>query len=124
MYGLRVKTHFQAAHYLPDYPGKCARLHGHTWQVEVMVAGKELNVQDLLLDLGQLKLFLAEVVEPLDHSLLNEVAELGGRSPSAENLARYVFEALAALLPPGVRLEEVWVWESDTAGASYRGEDG
>lgn len=107
---------------MPDYPGKCARLHGHTWRVELAVTGRELNREGLLLDLGQLKAWLGQVVEPLDHTLLNEVEVLRGKPPSAENLARYIYTALAGLLPGQVHLEEVWVWESDTAAAGYRGD--
>ncbi|TDA69818.1 MAG: 6-carboxytetrahydropterin synthase QueD [Clostridia bacterium] len=124
MYRLRVKDHFQAAHQLPDHPGKCSRLHGHTYQVEICVAGNDLGAGGMLMDLGELKQVVSQALTPLDHSYLNEVPELQGKLPTAENLCRYLYDCLQAEMPAQVLVEEVQVWESDHAGAGYRGEDG
>lgn len=123
MYRLRVKDHFQAAHRLPEHPGKCSQLHGHTYLVEVCVAGEKLGAGEMLMDLGELKHAVSQTLAPLDHSFLNEVPELQGKPPTAENLCRYLYEALRARTPAHVLVEEVWVWESENAGAGYRGED-
>lgn len=123
MYRLWVKDHFQAAHRLPDHPGKCSRLHGHTYRVEVCVAGEKLGGGEMLMDLGELKQTVSQALAPLDHSFLNEVPELQGQIPTAENLCRYLYRVVQAEIPTHVLVEEVRVWESETAGASYRGGD-
>ena len=51
MYELTISEEFEAAHRLPDYDGKCCRLHGHNWRVEVAVRGKQLDASGLLIDL-------------------------------------------------------------------------
>ena len=108
MFRLRVESHFDAAHKLTGYKGECAKLHGHTWKVEVFVVGKKLNDIGALIDYKVLKEKLNEVIEKLDHSLLNDFKEIG--NPTSENISRYIFENLKGL-PKNVRLEKVRVWE-------------
>ncbi|MCX7973519.1 MAG: 6-carboxytetrahydropterin synthase [Candidatus Aminicenantes bacterium] len=107
---LRIRETFQAAHYLKDYGGKCERTHGHTFKVEVVVEVNELNPTGIGLDFAEIKKMVSEILP--DHTHLNEVFPF---NPSAENLARYFFEALKSKLP----LREVTVWESDDAAATY-----
>lgn len=120
-YELTVKGHFDAAHALRGYPGKCRELHGHTWDVEVSVAGEGLNEIGILYDFTDLKRALGEVLAPLDHTHLNEVPPFDRLSPTGENLARYIYERLGDILPEPVRLVEVVVWESPEARLAYRG---
>ena len=75
MYRLRVKAHFDAAHRLENYKGKCSQIHGHRWKVEVFVKGKKPNETGLLIDFSILKSKLDKVVETLDHRYLNEIKE-------------------------------------------------
>jgi queuosine biosynthesis protein QueD len=119
-YELTVKGHFDAAHSLRGYPGKCKELHGHTWDIEVTVGGSELNDIGILCDFGDLKSVLAEALAPLDHAHLNEVAPFDDLSPTGENLARYLHDVIEAKLPASVELVEVVVWESPIARLSYR----
>jgi len=109
MYRLRVKAHFDAAHKLENYQGKCSRVHGHRWTVEVFVIGDKLNKTGLLVDFSVLKSKLEKIVEKLDHSFLNDIKEIG--NPTAENLSRFIFHNFHAL-PASVKLEKVRVWES------------
>mgnify|MGYP005665459171 CR=1 FL=1 len=104
MYRLRVETKFDAAHKLVSYEGKCSRLHGHTWKVEVFVVGNKLDEIGMLTDFRVLKEKLNEVIEKLDHSFLNDFEEMG--NPTCENIARYIYERLKAKLE-NVRLEKV-----------------
>ncbi len=119
-YELTVRGHFDAAHSLYDYPGECRKLHGHTWDVEVTVAGSELDALGILYDFKALKADLNRVLERFDHVFLNEVRPFDTVSPTAENLARIIAEELGAGMPSGVRLVEVVVWESPVARIAYR----
>ena len=120
MYDLMIRGHFDAAHALHGYPGECRNLHGHTWDVEVVVRGSELDEVGIVYDFKTLKEDLAAVIEPLDHAYLNEVPPFDSQNPTAENLSRYIFEALERLVGPSVRVTEVSVWESPIARITYR----
>jgi 6-pyruvoyltetrahydropterin/6-carboxytetrahydropterin synthase len=120
LYELTVKGHFDAAHALRDYPGECRELHGHTWDVEATVQGERLDDIDIVYDFKQLKADLASVLEPYDHAYLNDVAPFTELSPTAENLARILFEALSAQVGAQVTVKEIAVWESPVARIVYR----
>lgn len=120
MYELTVKDHFDAAHALRGYPGECRNLHGHTWDVEVTVAGETLDEIEIVYDFKRLKADLASVLERFDHAYLNDVEPFDTLSPTAENLARVVFEELENVVGEAVRVKEVAVWESPIAKLVYR----
>ena len=125
MFELTVRTRFAAAHFLRDYQGPCARLHGHTWMVEADFQGRRLDQQGMLLDFRLLKNSVRVVIERLDHQNLNDLPPFqaaGGGNPTAENLARWIFYALRenlADLAPEVHIVKVRVYESPEAGAAY-----
>jgi len=118
-YRLTVKCHFDAAHALRRYPGECRDLHGHTWDVEATVSGTTLDEVGIVYDFKQLKKDLTEVTDPLDHTYLNEVPPFDEMNATAENLARYIYDALAERVPSEVRVHEVAVWESPVARITY-----
>ena len=120
MYELTVKGHFDAAHALSGYPGECRELHGHTWDVEVTVAGESLDDIGIVYDFKTLKRDLTEVLARYDHAYLNDVPPFDSLSPTAENLARVIYEALQAEVDQRVRVVEVAVWESPVARLAYR----
>ncbi|MGB9836497.1 MAG: 6-carboxytetrahydropterin synthase QueD [Candidatus Saccharicenans sp.] len=107
---LRVRDKFSAAHYLREYQGKCEKLHGHTFQVEVEITVRELDRTGLGIDFTEIKKRLAQILP--DHALLNEVYEF---NPSAENLAREIFCQMKKYYP----VTAVTVWESEDAAATY-----
>ncbi|MDP2181144.1 MAG: 6-carboxytetrahydropterin synthase QueD, partial [Actinomycetota bacterium] len=111
MYELTVKGHFDAAHALRGYPGECRELHGHTWDVEVTVGAEALDDIGIVYDFKDLKSDLAAALAPFDHAYLNEVPPFDEITPTAENLARVLYEALAARVSSHVRVIEVAVWE-------------
>ncbi len=119
-YELTVKGHFDAAHHLYGYPGECRHLHGHTWDVEVTVAGEDLDGIGIVYDFKSLKADLATVLERYDHVLINEVEPFDTISPTAENLARVICEQLQQVVDVRVRVSEVAVWESPIAKLVYR----
>ena len=116
MYRLRVESKFDAAHKLIGYEGKCARLHGHTWKVEVFVIGEKLDRIGMLVDFKMLKKRLEEITEKFDHSFLNDFKEID--NPTVENLSKYIFQNLRNL-PKNVKLEKVRVWESEKSWGEY-----
>jgi len=120
MYELKVISQFAAAHRLENFYGKCEALHGHNWKVEVSLVGEKLDAAGVLMDFGQIKARTNALLEEIDHKYLNELEAFQRQNPSSENLARHLYERLAAALNrDGVRVSRVNVWESDTSCASY-----
>ncbi|MCX5647642.1 MAG: 6-carboxytetrahydropterin synthase QueD [Planctomycetota bacterium] len=118
-YELFIQADFSAAHNLREYKGKCERLHGHNWRVDLRLAGDRLNAEGLLLDFTEAKRILGEVLERFDHRYLNEVEPFDRLQPSSENIARTIAEAVAERFPAGVRVVSVTAWESDRCAATY-----
>jgi len=120
VYELKIVTHFAAAHQLREFTGKCEKLHGHNWKVEVAVSGHQLAENGLLLDFREIKKATDEVLDGLDHEFLNELESFQTVNPSSENIARFIFEALSRKLNNDqVRVSWVSAWESETACATY-----
>ncbi len=106
---------FDAAHYLPNYEGKCERLHGHTWKLHVTVKAPVDRASGLAFDFVALKRKAMErVVDRLDHQVVNDVVP----NPSAENIALWVWHQLREL-----PLDTVTVWETPTSFATCSAED-
>ncbi|MBE3098348.1 MAG: 6-carboxytetrahydropterin synthase QueD [Planctomycetes bacterium] len=118
-YELFVTAEFSAAHNLRNYKGKCERLHGHNWRVDLRLRGG-LNREGMVLDFVEVKRILAEVLDPFDHAYLNETPPFDRLNPSSENLARIIAGAVAKRLPRGVRVASVTCWESARCAATYK----
>jgi len=122
MFRIQVKEEFEAAHRIAGYPGKCDRLHGHSWIVEATVSGKELDSLGMLVDFKSVKKELKAVLDHMDHRYLNELPPFcDGRNPTAENLAKHVYEELAGsgIFRGNARLDSICVWESPHSSAAY-----
>ena len=119
-YELFVTAEFSAAHNLRNYKGKCERLHGHNWRVDLRLEGGRLNRSGLLLDFVEAKRILAAVLDRFDHAYLNEVPPMDRLNPSSENLARFIAGETAKRLPRGIRVASVTCWESARCAATYR----
>jgi 6-pyruvoyltetrahydropterin/6-carboxytetrahydropterin synthase len=120
MYELKVISKFAAAHQLKMVTQKCENLHGHNWKVEVFVSGKELNDAGVLVDFGEIKKHLAEIMETLDHKFLNDIDYFKNSNPSSEVIAKYIADELQVMISnPLVSVSRVSVWESDDACATY-----
>jgi 6-pyruvoyltetrahydropterin/6-carboxytetrahydropterin synthase len=120
MYKVKVISSFSAAHFLKNYKGKCESLHGHNWKVEAVVSAQELNSLGLVLDFKDLKDNLDEVLDGLDHKLLNDLDYFKTHNPTSEEIAYYIFWRLKEKIPFPGRLEEIRVWEKDSSCAIYR----
>ena len=121
MYELKVVTDFAAAHQLKMVAEKCENLHGHNWKIEVCVAGENLNNAGVLIDFGELKQYISEIIARLDHKFLNELDYFNDDNPpSSENIARYIADALQSMIDNSdVKVARVTSWESENACATY-----
>jgi 6-pyruvoyltetrahydropterin/6-carboxytetrahydropterin synthase len=120
MYILNVKSHYDSAHFLRDYHGKCERLHGHRYEVEAGLAFDELGAGGMAYDFSEAKRRLGEITGELDHQNLNDLPAFREHETSAENQARYIFEQLRARLgEDGEHVLYVRVWETPNQWAQY-----
>ncbi len=110
--------HFEAAHDLPTFPEghKCRRLHGHSFRFDVIVEGEVDPAKGYLIDYGDIKTAAKPIVKRLDHYYLNEIEGLS--NPTAENIARWLWQHLKPALPA---LSEIIVHETCTSSCQYRG---
>lgn len=108
----------ESAHRLPNVPAghKCARIHGHSFRVEIHVSGDVHPQMGWVQDFAEIKAAFGPLFERLDHNYLNDVAGL--ENPTSENLARWIWERLKPGLP---LLSKVVVHETCTCGAIYTG---
>ncbi len=120
MYQLVVQVSFCGAHFLRDYEGPCANLHGHNYRVEVRISGRELDNAGMLVDFKKVKQTVEDILRPFDHRVTNDIPPFDRMNPTAENMARFVHESLTeALGPSGLTVDCVGVWETEKYGAFY-----
>jgi 6-pyruvoyltetrahydropterin/6-carboxytetrahydropterin synthase len=123
MYEVTVERSFAAGHYLRNYKGKCENPHGHNYRVRVTLRGAELDRAGLLLDFKDLKEVMKDVIERLDHQMLNDIEPFTQLNPSAENIAKYFYDEtkghLSSLTHGRVSVKDVTVWETDATTARY-----
>jgi 6-pyruvoyltetrahydropterin/6-carboxytetrahydropterin synthase len=115
---------FEAAHYLPNHPGKCKNLHGHSYKLEIEIMRGEyddnLNEEGMVMDFGELK----ELVEPIlddyyDHKILNESTHA---VPTAENMVREFASLLRDKFKKSsvLRVVRIRLWETSSSYAEWR----
>jgi 6-pyruvoyltetrahydropterin/6-carboxytetrahydropterin synthase len=110
----------ECAHRLPNVPGghKCARMHGHSFRVEVHVNGPVDAHSGWVMDFADVRTAFEPLFQQLDHRCLNDVPGL--ENPTSENLARWIWRELAPQLP---QLSRVVVHETCTSGCTYAGQE-
>jgi 6-pyruvoyltetrahydropterin/6-carboxytetrahydropterin synthase len=123
MFEVSVEDSFAAGHFLRNYQGKCEKPHGHNYKVRVTLVGDELDKAGLLVDFKDLRDVMKQVIDRLDHQMINEVAPFTTLNPSAENLARYFYDEvhpwLARVSGGRVRVKNVTVYETESTTATY-----
>ena len=138
MYGLKTEACFDSAHFLTDYYGKCENLHGHRWRMVVYLEQETLGqagtMRDMVIDFGVFKRMVRALANELDHTFLVEEGSLKASTvealkeegfsitvlpfrTTAENLARYICDRLAA---DGLPVCQVDVYETPNNCAIYR----
>lgn len=121
MYTISVEQHFDAAHYLRGYQGKCEALHGHRFCVVVRVEAAQLDDIGMAYDFTLLKQHLGEILGRFDHTCLNDVSPFDEINPSSENIAATIYQELRPKLAgTPVSIACIEVWESPQSGVSYR----
>ncbi len=120
MYQVSVEQHFDAAHFLRGYHGKCEALHGHRFRVVVKVTASRVNDIGMAYDFTELKQHLDGIISRFDHTCLNDVPPFDRINPSSENIATTICNELQAKLAGApVSLSSVEVWESPQSGVAY-----
>lgn len=123
MFEVTVEDSFAAGHYLRNYKGKCENPHGHNYKVRVTLAGAELDKAGLLVDFKDLREVMRQVIDRLDHQMLNDVYPFTDLNPSAENLAKYLYDEtdgrLRKVTNGRVRIKDVTVFETESTTAKY-----
>ena len=107
---------FEAAHVLPNHPGKCRNLHGHSYRLLVEVEGAIDETSGMVIDFSELKQVVrCEVIDHLDHKYVNDLID----NPTAERMAEWIWRRLTDRLPG---LAEVELFETRRCSVRYRGE--
>lgn len=119
MYNLIVETNFAAAHNIRGYKGKCERIHGHNWKVQVVLISEKLDNLGMVMDFNDVKEMAHCILERFDHTYLNKLDEFAKENPTTENLATILYNELSKKLPAGITVSKVTAWESENCGASY-----
>ena len=113
---VRRSFDFEAAHQLPHHPGKCRRLHGHSYRLVVAVDGSPDATTGMVIDFSDLKRIVkARVLDRLDHASANDLID----NPTAERIARWIWDELREQL---AGLCEVELHETRNCSVVYRGE--
>lgn len=120
MYDIEITDDFSAAHYLRGYHGKCEKMHGHNYKVKVTIKAEKLDKIGLAVDFRVIKSKLKTRLDELDHTLINDNKYFKKINPSAENIARYIFEGLKRKLNnKNLNLHRVAVWETESSCVVY-----
>jgi 6-pyruvoyltetrahydropterin/6-carboxytetrahydropterin synthase len=122
MFEITIEESFAAGHALRNYRGKCENVHGHNYRCQVTVEGEQLDNIGLLVDFVELKRVVHSVLDRMDHQWLNDWPPFDKLNPSAENMAKFIYDEVLSGLGtrPGVRIAWVKLWETDTSSAVYR----
>ena len=116
MYEIAIEDTFDAAHCLRDYDGACSRLHGHTYRVRAAFRFDTLQASGLAFDFRLAKEMLRDVLEYLDHKYINDLPEFSVQNPSAEAIAKFIFDRVKQSVP---QTYSISVWETPTSCATY-----
>jgi len=121
MYQVSVEQHFDAAHFLRGYQGKCEALHGHRFKVIVKIEASKVNDIGIAYDFVELKQHLGDILTRFDHTCLNDVPPFNKINPSSENIATTIYNELKPKLANApVSLSCIEVWESPQSRIVYR----
>ncbi len=119
MYRISKDFSFSAAHAIRGHTRGCQNLHGHNYRVRIELGAQVLDELGMVLDFSDLKAMAAEILNPFDHHVINEVVPFDRRNTTAELLAEFVFEEIERRLPERVSVTRVEVWENDASRAIF-----
>jgi len=120
MYTIAIEQHFDAAHFLRGYQGKCEALHGHRYKVVARITASKLDDIGIAYDFTLLKQRLGDITSRFDHTCLNDVPPFDEINPSSENIAVTVYNELKPKLAgEPVTIASIEVWETPQSWVSY-----
>jgi 6-pyruvoyltetrahydropterin/6-carboxytetrahydropterin synthase len=120
MFTISVERHFQASHQLTLPDGSKEPVHSHDWVVTASLSSEKLNNMGVVMDFRALKAMIDETVADFNNKALDSIAYFQQNNPSAENVAKYIYEKLLIELPEGVKLQNVRVVEEPGCSATFR----
>ena len=121
MFTVSVETHFRASHQLAMPDGSKEPMHHHYWSVTADVSSEKLNNMGLVIDFHKLRAILDNAIAGLNNTSLDRIEYFMQNNPTAENVAKYVYDKLHLKLPKGVALESIIVIEEPGCSAKYIG---
>ena len=120
MYKIKIYDYISGAHFLRNYQGKCENMHGHNWKIEVEFSSNILDELGMVLDFKIAKDLLKRIVKLLDHKNINEVEPFDTINPTAENMAKFVFDYIDKRIENKTyRINRAIVWETERNCAIY-----
>jgi 6-pyruvoyltetrahydropterin/6-carboxytetrahydropterin synthase len=120
MYRVSIERHFDAAHYLREYSGKCENLHGHRYKVVANLKTDILDTTGLAFDFTVLKRTVDKILERFDHTCLNDIEPFTSINPSSENIASTIYNELKPYMNgQNAIIESIQVWESPDAWITF-----
>lgn len=119
MFTVSVQTCFRASHQLTEPSGSKERAHSHNWLVTAEVCCSGLDRRGLVMDFSRLRTMVDNIVSELGGAALLENDYFKLDSPSAENVARFIYQKLRRKLPKGVKLRTVRVTEEPGCWAGF-----
>jgi 6-pyruvoyltetrahydropterin/6-carboxytetrahydropterin synthase len=120
LYTLKSVISFDSAHQLLGYDGPCARVHGHTYKLEVEIQGKQLDHLGMVIDCYDVKKHLKPIVDQIDHYHLNDLPQFQNVNPTAENIAAWIYDQISEKLnSETIRVKAVTLWETERFSVRY-----
>lgn len=119
MFTIRVETHFRASHQLMLPDGAKEPLHHHNWVVTASISSDKLDSMGLVMDFSQLKAMVKKTTDEFDNAQLDSIDYFRRNNPSAENIAKYIYDRLEPELPSGAKLRSIKVIEEPGCSAKF-----
>ena len=123
MFTVSVETYFWASHRLVLPDSSKEPLHNHNWSVTAVLSSEKLDSMAVVMDFQKLKEMVDNIVAEFDNRVLNEISYFQQNNPSAENVAKFIYEKLVPKLPKGVRLQSIRIVEEPGCSAKYETTD-
>ncbi len=123
MFTVSVETYFWASHRLVLPDGSKEPLHNHNWSVTAVLSSEKLDSMAVVMDFQKLKEMVDNIVAEFENTALNEISYFQQNNPSAENVAKFIYEKLVPKLPKGVKLQSIRVVEGLGCSARYETTD-
>ena len=119
MFSISVERHFQASHQLTLPDGSKEPLHQHDWIVTAVISSEKLNNMGVVMDFRTLKAMIDKTVAEFNNKTLESIDYFQQNNPSAENVAKYIYDKLLIELPIGIKLQNVRVEEEPGCSATF-----